>query len=115
MISGTRSVYFLYVAGSVIFARAIQYAGMAEAADYRTAVRLLFPVKSAVRSRDAHAAHAPNVCIRRRPRTAGRARQVTAGARFRRRLRRARRSPNEGRSEEHTSELQSPCNLVCRL
>src|SRR5256885_8406918 len=21
----------------------------------------------------------------------------------------------EGRSEEHTSELQSPCNLVCRL
>src|SRR5256885_7761023 len=23
-------------------------------------------------------------------------------------------SPN-GRSEEHTSELQSPCNLVCRL
>src|SRR5256885_3731842 len=30
------------------------------------------------------------------------------------------RSPKEGtgrnnRSEEHTSELQSPCNLVCRL
>src|SRR2546426_2699116 len=23
--------------------------------------------------------------------------------------------PNWGRSEEHTSELQSPCNLVCRL
>src|SRR2546426_5768042 len=22
---------------------------------------------------------------------------------------------NPGRSEEHTSELQSPCNLVCRL
>src|SRR5256885_3415335 len=22
---------------------------------------------------------------------------------------------DEGRSEEHTSELQSPCNLVCRL
>src|SRR5256885_2871209 len=22
---------------------------------------------------------------------------------------------NRGRSEEHTSELQSPCNLVCRL
>src|SRR5256885_9704058 len=22
---------------------------------------------------------------------------------------------NKGRSEEHTSELQSPCNLVCRL
>src|SRR5256885_11003781 len=32
----------------------------------------------------------------------------------------ARRSPSErvarlDRSEEHTSELQSPCNLVCRL
>src|SRR5256885_7701005 len=27
----------------------------------------------------------------------------------------ARRGPNEKRSEEHTSELQSPCNLVCRL
>src|SRR2546426_8674429 len=24
-------------------------------------------------------------------------------------------SPNGQRSEEHTSELQSPCNLVCRL
>src|SRR5256885_8325099 len=23
--------------------------------------------------------------------------------------------PTEWRSEEHTSELQSPCNLVCRL
>src|SRR2546426_2746625 len=23
--------------------------------------------------------------------------------------------PERGRSEEHTSELQSPCNLVCRL
>src|SRR5256885_12982536 len=26
-----------------------------------------------------------------------------------------RRSPVGDRSEEHTSELQSPCNLVCRL
>src|SRR6516162_10357718 len=25
------------------------------------------------------------------------------------------RSPDPERSEEHTSELQSPCNLVCRL
>src|SRR5256885_9346064 len=24
-------------------------------------------------------------------------------------------SPSDERSEEHTSELQSPCNLVCRL
>src|ERR1039457_2539153 len=27
----------------------------------------------------------------------------------------ARYAPDSGRSEEHTSELQSPCNLVCRL
>src|SRR5256885_7930641 len=27
----------------------------------------------------------------------------------------ARVDPRVGRSEEHTSELQSPCNLVCRL
>src|SRR5688500_20023935 len=26
-----------------------------------------------------------------------------------------RRGGGEARSEEHTSELQSPCNLVCRL
>src|SRR5256885_3152103 len=26
-----------------------------------------------------------------------------------------RKSAGGGRSEEHTSELQSPCNLVCRL
>src|SRR5256885_12322217 len=26
-----------------------------------------------------------------------------------------RRGGRQGRSEEHTSELQSPCNLVCRL
>src|SRR2546426_5220659 len=29
--------------------------------------------------------------------------------------RRGRRGPADDRSEEHTSELQSPCNLVCRL
>src|SRR6202030_1612769 len=29
--------------------------------------------------------------------------------------RRSRARSNGGRSEEHTSELQSPCNLVCRL
>src|SRR3989454_4937327 len=27
----------------------------------------------------------------------------------------SRTPPKETRSEEHTSELQSPCNLVCRL
>src|SRR5256885_12209445 len=32
-----------------------------------------------------------------------------------RRAGRSRAHPARGRSEEHTSELQSPCNLVCRL
>src|SRR5256885_12658257 len=32
-----------------------------------------------------------------------------------RQARRARQARGHGRSEEHTSELQSPCNLVCRL
>src|SRR5205807_7124476 len=31
------------------------------------------------------------------------------------RTERSRQLRLEGRSEEHTSELQSPCNLVCRL
>src|SRR2546430_11676139 len=36
-------------------------------------------------------------------------------ARARRRLRVGGREPGQGRSEEHTSELQSQSNLVCRL
>src|SRR2546426_6913484 len=42
-----------------------------------------------------------------------------AGSRAAGLLRRRRRPAHawdwDGRSEEHTSELQSPCNLVCRL
>src|SRR5256885_13890339 len=41
------------------------------------------------------------------------AKQPVAGSRNSIRL--ARRSASCCRSEEHTSELQSPCNLVCRL
>src|SRR2546426_4814547 len=33
----------------------------------------------------------------------------------RRPVRKRREAEREPRSEEHTSELQSPCNLVCRL
>src|SRR5688500_20004316 len=46
------------------------------------------------------------------------ARMVREGIRDRRRRSRADslgRSQPASRSEEHTSELQSPCNLVCRL
>src|SRR5256885_11218879 len=41
---------------------------------------------------------------------AGPATLADAGA-----VRARRRSESRERSEEHTSELQSPCNLVCRL
>src|SRR5256885_5280624 len=49
-----------------------------------------------------------------RSRAAGRRPAPRAAADTSRLRRRARRSPRT-RSEEHTSELQSPCNLVCRL
>src|SRR5256885_6465689 len=39
--------------------------------------------------------------------------QTDPGARFQNG--KAVRAPFQVRSEEHTSELQSPCNLVCRL
>src|SRR5688500_19286623 len=38
--------------------------------------------------------------------------QTTGGERLRAEFS---RDPRQVRSEEHTSELQSPCNLVCRL
>src|SRR3989454_8107571 len=74
----------------------------------------LFPYTTLFRSRAAHAggpAGARGRAVRALPRAA---RPV---------LRRLRARPATGRyppsraarSEEHTSELQSPCNLVCRL
>src|SRR2546426_8470394 len=41
--------------------------------------------------------------------------QLRHGRHLDRRLPLRRRSAHNQRSEEHTSELQSPCNLVCRL
>src|SRR5256885_6606407 len=46
-------------------------------------------------------------CLRRPPRTPHPDRTCAAARR--------RAGPRPRRSEEHTSELQSPCNLVCRL
>src|SRR2546426_7671371 len=47
----------------------------------------------------------------------GRVRRLAAGVAARARGVARRKSADEphSRSEEHTSELQSPCNLVCRL
>src|SRR3989454_8405917 len=75
----------------------------------------LFPYTTLFRS-SRYGAHA-------RVRRAEAAREPTRHGGLRRRhlavlsggVRRAARRPMVGRSEEHTSELQSPCNLVCRL
>src|SRR5256885_6303788 len=45
-------------------------------------------------------------------RSAGLMRRAVAEAEY---VARERRAFGKARSEEHTSELQSPCNLVCRL
>src|SRR5256885_11245612 len=72
----------------------------------------LFPYTTLFRSgprrarpRDAHGDR--RLARSTRDRTVGRARTTRTGV-----AHKARRGP---RSEEHTSELQSPCNLVCRL
>src|SRR5256885_9411333 len=66
----------------------------------------LFPYTTLFRSRDAVADHRRPPSLERRPRHSDSLRHP-----FPPRGLRAGRS----RSEEHTSELQSPCNLVCRL
>src|SRR2546426_7919247 len=51
----------------------------------------------------------------RPPRVDGASRLRSRPARVRRARRLAPQADRAARSEEHTSELQSPCNLVCRL
>src|SRR2546426_4966312 len=62
----------------------------------------LFPYTTLFRSREHDREQHPG------PERAGGARHGTG-------LARGGRSGDRRRSEEHTSELQSPCNLVCRL
>src|SRR2546426_5808279 len=67
----------------------------------------LFPYTTLFRSTLAAFYYNPALAIARGHLSEAEAAIVTAGAR-----------PNpsvKARSEEHTSELQSPCNLVCRL
>src|SRR2546426_8633467 len=68
----------------------------------------LFPYTTLFRSRDGDA-----VVARRPPRLVGRAPCVALHVAPHHGD--ARRQGPVDRSEEHTSELQSPCNLVCRL
>src|SRR5205807_8808396 len=81
----------------------------------------LFPYTTLFRSLVAYEAeHREEM---RRLEIAGRARHLAckrllgcnAVDRRRKELERRRESDRVARSEEHTSELQSPCNLVCRL
>src|SRR5256885_3186782 len=80
----------------------------------------LFPYTTLFRSRPSARVRA-RVLARgpRLPRRDGRGRELRLGepAGDRRRCAARRRAGGReaGRSEEHTSELQSPCNLVCRL
>src|SRR3989454_8541639 len=63
----------------------------------------LFPYTTLFRSNTSRAAGSPVVIAR--VRSISRSRKGRATARY----------TYTRRSEEHTSELQSPCNLVCRL
>src|SRR5256885_9849604 len=71
----------------------------------------LFPYTTLSRSRLGAAAGTPP------PRSSGRWARLPAIHALRRSAgpQGPRMSVEAGRSEEHTSELQSPCNLVCRL
>src|SRR5256885_11596478 len=66
----------------------------------------LFPYTTLFRSRS------PSGSTRREPTRAGRRIGLPL---LREKADRAAVVARGGRSEEHTSELQSPCNLVCRL
>src|SRR2546426_4769977 len=65
----------------------------------------LFPYTTLFRSRRGAPAPRGTAGSWRTPGRRGRDRSSARGA----------RTPPRRRSEEHTSELQSPCNLVCRL
>src|SRR2546426_8893917 len=64
-------------------------------------------------SKGVHGSHGHACAVRRRARGAAPARRPAQGPG--RGDPPGRRVPAPARSEEHTSELQSPCNLVCRL
>src|SRR5256885_5711839 len=75
----------------------------------------LFPYTTLFRSGGARASH-PAEWLLHNAATAGRVACDQRGIGSGERGRRARPSGTDHRrSEEHTSELQSPCNLVCRL
>src|SRR2546426_4667629 len=76
----------------------------------------LFPYTTLFRSLTPEHAKASAALVREGARAAGRlAPRLFGYVRLAMGPGAADRVAKEGRSEEHTSELQSPCNLVCRL
>src|SRR2546426_7334765 len=80
------------------------------AGDSATAAAAARPITASTRISAPHAGHAAASCAR----VSGRASSVTAPLTTSAPATAA-YTPHGTRSEEHTSELQSPCNLVCRL
>src|SRR5256885_11712414 len=72
----------------------------------------LFPYTTLFRSYGLATTFSNAMRPRRGPVTAG---EDAGGVTRQRRVRDVRSGSEHVRSEEHTSELQSPCNLVCRL
>src|SRR2546426_8156902 len=78
----------------------------------------LFPYTTLFRSRSARRDRAGHEVAEARPRGRRRCGRRPRGGRAAPDWAAAARPPRDAarhRSEEHTSELQSPCNLVCRL
>src|SRR2546426_3759152 len=76
----------------------------------------LFPYTTLFRSRVQRAERSRGAAARDAPNARASSSRITGqSARSSGRAPAARVAGNRLRSEEHTSELQSPCNLVCRL
>src|SRR5256885_5483733 len=77
----------------------------------------LFPYTTLFRSRSVRVATTKSAVKRIRQNERRRLRNRTVRSRVRTLVKAARAADGQAgsRSEEHTSELQSPCNLVCRL
>src|SRR5256885_3970771 len=75
----------------------------------------LFPYTTLFRSGVANQWLSPDLDGKARNHSVGTGPVMTAEENNRARRTMVAKLQRDGRSEEHTSELQSPCNLVCRL
>src|SRR2546426_5719167 len=75
----------------------------------------LFPTRRSSDLQDSGQKPASYCCLKRRRSESNRRIEVLQGVRHSGLFATTRVGSATSRSEEHTSELQSPCNLVCRL